>query len=215
MVNTTARRGAYCTAAALILLDLAYIVALATAGEPWTSPEAYGTAYKLTGMFPVFAGLTILIPYIVLLAAWHTLAQPQAKVWTLSALVFGGVFTAVTGTAYLIQILIVLPRIYSGNYLWLEALAFANDESIIWGLNYIGWLFLGVSKALLIGALGSSPRERLIKILLGVYFSASLLMVVGYALKNLLLQLPIIVCWFIIQPLIYILLGRYFSRLKS
>lgn len=63
MVNTTARRGAYCTAAALILLDLAYIVALATAGEPWTSPEAYGTAFKLTGMFPVFEGLTILIPY--------------------------------------------------------------------------------------------------------------------------------------------------------
>jgi hypothetical protein len=97
----------------------------------------------------------------------------------------------------------------------LEALAFADDESIIWGLNYIGWLFLGVSKALLIGALGSSPRERLLKILLGVYFSATLLMVVGYALRNLFLQLPIIVCWFIIQPLIFLLLGRYFSRLKS
>lgn len=149
-----------------------------------------------------------------LLAAWHTLAQPQAKVWTLSTWSLAGSSLLLQAQPTLFKSSSSSPG-YSGNYLWLEALAFADDESIIWGLNYIGWLFLGVSKALLIGALGSSPRERLLKILLGVYFSATLLMVVGYALRNLFLQLPIIVCWFIIQPLIFLLLGRYFSRLKS
>lgn len=208
-----ARNAAFLFAITLVILDLSYVVLMiSNSVVEWTGINDYAAEFRVLGLLPVFAGILILIPYIILCCSWHSILKGTNKIWSMIGSIFGGIFVAITGTTYLIQLIIVLPRITGGQLVGLENLVFANPKSVAWGLNNIGWFFLGLSTIFYMLVLGDTRLERRIRLLFGFYGVSSILLIVGYATDSIVLQLPIIFSWFLIQPMAYFMLSASFNK---
>ncbi|MGE5653663.1 MAG: hypothetical protein ACM3ZQ_05260 [Bacillota bacterium] len=198
----------------IILMDLSYVVLFrASPPQQWEGVAKYSQTFRVSSMLPVFAGLAVVPTYMFLCRYWGSLTNGVGRAWTRIGIAFSYLFAIISGSAYLVQLLVVLPRAQSGRLEGLEALIFANDRSLAWAANYWGWFFLGISAFCFAQSLTWSGVDRVIKLLLWIYAASSILLVLGYMLQNLPLQLPMVICWFTVQPLAYSLLGVRFDRL--
>lgn len=62
---------------------------------------------------------------------------------------FETAFAGLLGSLYFIQVGILLPALKQGNWHGLDQYAFANPNSIAWGLDHFAWSLLGVALLLM------------------------------------------------------------------
>jgi hypothetical protein len=105
--------------------------------------------------------------------------------------------------------------LYQGEAEGLEQLIFKNPRSIAFGINNFAWGFLlGVSLIFMAIIFQGSRLAIWIRWLLVVNGVGNLLLVPGYALDNLVLQLGAVFSWEIGLPIAMAMIAVYLKRLE-
>jgi len=98
---------------------------LGSAGGPESSSTPLGIVVLLTPS--LFLGSAFLL----LLVAVHQVARPERKVWSLAALAFGTVYTALISINYYVQLAWVAPRLAEGRTAGMEPFLFVPFDSFL------------------------------------------------------------------------------------
>jgi hypothetical protein len=141
--TATARRMGMSSAIAIVALGAAYVVTLAAGLWSLPSPQQpIGEPF-----FPILEILTILSapPMVVLMVSVHAWAPPQAKAYSLAALVFMGLLAAVTCGVHF-TVLTVGRQVGSAGQPLAPLLFSFAWPSIPYALDILAWdLFFGLS----------------------------------------------------------------------
>jgi hypothetical protein len=206
---------------------------LAPEAITWKSLEQFVADYRL---WPTLVVLTppfvVTLVYPVLVLAVHAVLPETRRPLTLIALVFAGVYTAVLGSAYWLQLTNVPWNILRGTPDRLAVWVVWNPASLFWSLETFGYFAMGVSGLFLGLALVAGTVPRLVRRTLiamgplGVLFLA-------VAFKDLVFEatgiynragaeivatvwaLSLVFAWVILFGFISFALARWFAGLRS
>jgi hypothetical protein len=115
---------------------------LGSAGGPESSSTPLGIVVLLTPS--LFLGSAFLL----LLVAVHQVARPERKVWSLAALAFGTVYTALISINYYVQLAWVAPRLAEGRTAGMEPFLFVPFDSFLYAVDILGYSFMSVATLL-------------------------------------------------------------------
>lgn len=198
----------------LIIINILYVIMLSTVNpSEWQGVKSYASSFKIIEFFPVVAGLLMLPFTILTMVSIHFALNEKTKIWSIIGVIFCIMFATITGIAYFTQIAVVLPSLIKGNYDGLEQLVFANNNSLMWALNYFGWGFLGLSTLFMSFVFNKDKLQTWVKRLFFLYGIFSSIALLGFLLDNLIMQLGLVFSWFFILPLSTSLLSIVFKKL--
>ena len=83
--------------------------------------------------------------FLLLLVAVHQVARPERKVWSLAALAFGTVYTALISINYYAQLVWVAPRLAEGRTAGMEPFLFVPFDSFLYAVDILGYGFMSVA----------------------------------------------------------------------
>ena len=86
--------------------------------------------------------------FLLLLAAIHQAAMPDRKIWSLSALAFGTIYTALISINYFVQLAWVAPRLAAGRTEGLAPFLFVPFDSFLYAVDILGYGFMSVASLL-------------------------------------------------------------------
>jgi len=160
--HESTRRLGYWSAIASTIFSLAYIVAqlaewsglLGSAGGAESSSTVLGLVLLLTPS--LFLGSAFLF----LLTAIHQAAAPDRKIWSLSALGFGTIYTALISINYFVQLAWVAPRLAAGRTERLAPFLFVPFDSFLYAVDILGYGFMSVATLLAARVFAGPGLER-------------------------------------------------------
>ncbi len=149
-VTPATKRIGYWAAVAATVCAIVYDVAqiaewmglLGSAGGPSSSSTPLGIVVLLTPS--LFLGSAFLL----LLVAIHQIAAPDRKVWSLGALAFGIIYTALISINYYVQLAWVAPRLAAGHTQGLAPFLFVPFDSFLYAVDILGYSFMSVATLL-------------------------------------------------------------------
>lgn len=135
------------SAVASTVFSVAYVVSqlaewfglLGSAGGPESSSTPLGIVVLLTPS--LFLGSAFLL----LLVAVHQIARPERRVWSLAALAFGTVYTALISINYYVQLAWVAPRLAANRTAGMEPFLFVPFDSFLYAVDILGYSFMSVA----------------------------------------------------------------------
>jgi len=160
-----ARRVGFWSAVCCLFFSLAYIFAqllewlgvLGSAGGPESSSTPFGLAILLT------PSLLLAPAFVVLMSALHSLAPPDRKVWSQTALAFAIIYATLVSPVYFVQLTLVAPRMASGDLEGIEFLIFVPYRSFLFAVDLLGYSFMSVATLFATFALPNVRLARLAK----------------------------------------------------
>lgn len=115
---------------------------LGSAGGPESVSTPLGIVILLTPS--LFLGSAFLL----LLVAIHAVAPVEWRVWSLAALVFGTIYTALISINYYVQLAWVGPRLADGRTAGMEPFVFVPFDSFLYAVDILGYSFMSVATLL-------------------------------------------------------------------
>lgn len=178
-------------------------LSLASPQEPIGYP--YVTLMELL-IFPLAVG------YLVSMAAIHVSARPEAKVYSLIALVFMTMLAAITTSVHFL-ILTVGPQIASTGVSWAPYVFSFTWPSILYALDILAWdWFFALSLASASFVFTGGKLERAVRVLLLVSAGLSLAGLVGVPLADMQLRNIGIIGYAVVSPIAFLLIAFVFGR---
>lgn len=199
----------------------------------WESFDQFVTDYRL---LPTLAILTppfvVTLAFPVLVLAVHAALPETRQPLTLVALVFAGVYTAVLGSAYWLQLTNVPWNILRGTTEGLAVWVAWNPASLFWSVETYGYFAMGVSGlflglALVAGTVPRRVRRALIAMgPLGVAFLAVAFKDLAFEAAGIydrngaevvatIWALSLVFAWVILVGFVSFALARWFADLRS
>ena len=129
------------------VFSLVYVVAqlaewvgwLGSAGGPESASTPFGLFVLLT------PSLALGSAFLVLVVSIHQLAAPDRKVWSLAAVAFATIYTALISIVYFVQLTLVAPRIAEGRIAGIEAFLFIPFDSFLYAVDILGYSFMSLA----------------------------------------------------------------------
>jgi hypothetical protein len=138
------------------------VAAFAAEAITWESLEKFASDYRvLPSLVILTPPFIVTLAFPVLVVAIHAVLPQARRPLTLVALVFAGVYTAVLGSAYWLQMTNVPWNILRGTTDGLAVWVAWNPASLFWSLETFGYFAMGVACVFLGAALvpGTVPRR--------------------------------------------------------
>jgi heme/copper-type cytochrome/quinol oxidase subunit 4 len=156
--------------------------------------------------------LCIVIPFVLLMLAFHHLAASEKQFWTHAALIFAIMYAVFVTPNYVVQLATVIPAKLSGTSDAIRVLE-QTPHSLFWDYDAMGYVFMGLATLAAIPALSRSGFERWVRMaFVANAFVIPLISVVyfypTYSSNLLFLGFP----WAITAPLSMLLLALLLGR---
>lgn len=107
--------------------------------------------------------LCIVVPFLLLMVAFHHLTAPDQRFWTHAALVFAIVYAVFVTANYVVQLATVLPAKLDGTVDAIRVLE-QTPHSLFWDFDAIGYIAMGLASLLAVPAVGRSGFERWVRV---------------------------------------------------
>lgn len=155
----------YWAAVFATVFSIAYIVAqlaewmgfLGSQGGPESLSTPMGIVLLLT------PSLLLGVSFVVLMAAVHSHASEERKIWSHVGLAFATVYLTLIGIVYFVQLTLVLPRMMRGELEGIEFLIFVPFDSFLYAVDILGYSFMSLSTLFAAMAFTASGFERTVR----------------------------------------------------
>jgi len=106
--------------------------------------------------------LCIVIPFLLVMLAFHHLTEPDRRFWTHAALIFTTLYATFVTANYVVQLATVIPAKLAGSY---EAVRILDQtpHSLFWDFDAIGYICMGLAILLAVPALDKTGTERWVR----------------------------------------------------
>lgn len=166
-------------------LNIAFTVALvALPGPAWRGMYEFTSDYNLLDLLPALFAFLLGPTIVVLFAAIHSSAPPEKRVLSQSALLFSGVYAALTGINYFVQMTVVRQHMQTGETAGLALFVMANPASVMLAVDMLGYFFLFLASLCAAPIFGTSRLNDAIRWLLAATGVLGLVGVIGYMVGN-------------------------------
>lgn len=196
----------------LIAFDIAFVGGTAPLAGGWVGIEAYARYHSPVDFVFSALGLPMVFMLLIVLAGVHHHSEGTSKVWSLLALVFGGMHATLLSVLGFLQVGVVWPALARGAAADVEALALANPYSLVQALYYFAWGLGGVAFLCTGLCLRAPGLQRLVGWLWLVNGLANLALVPLYVLQHDLLLYVAGPSWALGLPLAALLLAAIYRR---
>ena len=198
----------------LVSLNISFVImAIQVPAMDWQGIEVYSQTFQSISFLPQVFGLASIPAFILMLTSVHTNISKSRNLWSLAGLVFGTAFATLLGSLYFIQVAIVLPSLKDGTWGGLDQFAFANPQSLAWGLNHFAWSLLGFSLLSIAWVFEGDGLNRWIKWLCVLNGLANISLIFSFTFRIEALTLVIaLLSWVIALPSLSFLLALWFRR---
>lgn len=157
----------YWAAVLATVFTVAFVVlAVVFDGDEWKGIEDYARTFDTLQVIQLVPVLLLAPTVVVLLSSIHAVAPDSRKAFGMAGVVFSGVYAAIIGTNYMLQLLVVRLNVENFALEGLALLAMANPHSIFVSLETIGYGFFGLAMLFTSGAFSGKRRENWIRGLL-------------------------------------------------
>ena len=211
--TATARRLGMSSAVGVVLLSVAYTVTLAAGLLSLQSPDQpVGDPF-----FPLLEILIILLAPLVVavMVSVHAWTQPEAKTYSLAALVFMSLLAGVTCSVHFV-ILTVSRQIGSAGLPWLPLLFSFEWPSIPYALDILAWdLFFALSMLFAAPVFSGDRLQVSIRILMIVSGVLALAGMSGVVVGDMQLRMIGVVGYAGVFPVVALLLAILFRRTRA
>jgi len=156
--------------------------------------------------------LSIVVPFVLEMLAFHHLADGSKRFWTHAALVFTMLYAVFVTANYAVQLTTVIPAKIAGR---LEAVRILEQtpHSLFWNFDALGYISMGLATLVAVPALGRESPEKWVRrsflahaavtpLIAAVYFHPT------YSNALLFLGFP----WAITAPLFMLMLAMMLRR---
>lgn len=200
----------------LIIFNISYVAIVAlTMDTIWIDTTNYEMTFQIIEFVPQMVGFFMLPALLILYVSIHYLTKPEYRVWSFIGVIFCTGFVIVVLIIYFIEVGYVLPSLYQGVAEGLEPLIFKNPNSITYGVNNFAWGFLfGFSLISIAIVFQGNQLASWIRWLLVANGMGNLLLIPGYSLDNMVLQLGAVVSWVIGLPAVMAMIAIYLRGLE-
>jgi hypothetical protein len=201
-------------AVCLIALNISFVImAIQVPTTDWQGIEAYSQTFQSISFLPQVFGLASIPAFILMINSIHKNVHKSRNIWSLAGLSFGTAYATLLGSLYFIQVAIVLPSLNNGTWSGLDQFAFANPQSLAWGLNHFAWSLLGFSLLSIAWVFNGDSLNNWIKWLCALNGLANISLIFSFAFRVETLTLVIaLLSWVIALPGVSILLAFWFRR---
>ena len=136
----------------------------------WNGIEPYAAAYRATGgvitSLSFLAALILCPAYVVQIVGINRAHRPALGRLGRFGLTSAIVFSVLAGLNYVVQLTIVRNDILGGRTDGIEWLVFQNPSSLMLGLDFVGWFFLGLAFLSVVSLFRGTMLDRAIRYLL-------------------------------------------------
>jgi hypothetical protein len=200
-------------ALSVFVLGVAYAVVTALGFLSLESPQdPIGYPY-VTLMELLILPLAAL--YLVTMVAVHGYARPEARVYSLTALVFMTVLAAITTGVHFV-ILTVGPRLEATGLDWVPLVVSFTWPSILYALDILAWdWFFALSLLFAALVFTDGTLERAVRLLLIVSGVLSLAGLIGVPLADMGVRNVGVVGYAVVAPVAFLLIGILFGRTRA
>jgi hypothetical protein len=159
--------------------------------------------------FATVVGFLLTSSFLVVMACIHSYASEERKVFSLVGLSFAIIYATLISVNYFIQLTFVRQTTFD-----VSVFDMANNQSMMWVIEVLGYFFMGLSTLFAAPVFGSSKVESLVKWLFVANGILGILTPIAYALS-----LPIeillggLIAWDIVMPLATASLAYLFRRI--
>lgn len=182
--NLTSKVG-YWSAVLATGLNIAFTVALlAFPGPAWRGMYEFTSDYNLLDLLPAFFAFLLAPTIVALFAAIHHSTAPDKRVLSQLGVLFAGIYAALTGINYFVQMTVVRQHIMSGETAGLALFVMANPASLMAAVDILGYFFLFLASLCAAPIFGNGKVSIAIRWLLGATGVLGLLGVIGYMFDN-------------------------------
>jgi len=201
----------------LMIFNLSYVgIITSTMDISWVDATTYETSFQLIEFVPQMIGFLMLPTLLVLYVSIHLLTSKDKRVWSMCGVIFCAGFVIIVLSLYFIEVGYVLPSLYHGEVEGLDQVIFKNPRSIVFGINNFAWgWLLGVSLIFMGIVFQGSGLGNWIRWLLLANGIGNILLVPGYSVNNLALQLGAIISWLIGLPIAMIMIALHLRRMEK
>jgi hypothetical protein len=156
--------------------------------------------------------LCIVVPFLLVMLAFHYTTRPEKQFWTHGALLFSTIYAVFVTANYVVQLATVIPLNLSGASEAVQILE-QTPHSLFWNYDAIGYISMGLATLVAIPALENSGFERWVRASFLAHALVTPLITVVYFYPTfseglLLLGFP----WAITAPIFMILLALNLRR---
>jgi hypothetical protein len=217
---TSAAKAGFYGAIFTTVFTVAFILAAGFSGAvgQWEGVDSFMETYDQlrTGQILLSLSTLLLIPsFVTLMVGFHHFIDADGKVWSHIAVIWAGIYAAILGINYYLQITVVPSNVAAGNKEGLQLLAMTNFDSAFWSLEAIGYCFMGLSTLFAAFALKARGLERWIKTLLIINGILGLAGAIFWAARNMMVMMVGLGLWCLLFPVTTILLAIYFRRNRA
>jgi hypothetical protein len=200
-------------ALSVFVLGVAYAVVTALGFRSLASPQdPIGYPY-VTLMELLIIPLAVL--YLVTMVAVHAYARPEAKAYSLLALVFMTILAAITSSVHIV-VLTVGPRLAATGESWVPLVISFTWPSIVYVLDILAWdWFFALSLLSASLVFRGGTLERAVRILLLISGGLSLAGLAGVPLGDMQVRNVGVVGYAVVAPVAFLLLGVLFGRTQT
>jgi len=106
--------------------------------------------------------LCIVVPFLLVMLAFHYTTRPEKQFWTHGALLFSTIYAVFVTANYVVQLATVIPLNLSGASEAVQILE-QTPHSLFWNYDAIGYISMGLATLVAIPALENSGFERWVR----------------------------------------------------
>lgn len=172
-------------------------------------------SYPLDEILIYGTSLGIVVPFLLLMLAFHYLTRPDKRFWTHGALLFSTIYAVFVTANYVVQLATVIPANLAGDAAAIRVLE-QTPHSLFWNFDAIGYIAMGFAALIAVPALEETGFERRVRASFLAHALVTPLIAVVYFYPTfsealLMLGLP----WAITAPLFMIMLSLALRRRQA
>lgn len=160
--------GFWAAVLAVTFTVLFVVLAVAFASGEWGGIEDYARDFDTLQMFQLIPVLLLAPTVVALITSIHTVAADSRKVFSMTAVVFSGIYAAIIATNYMLQLFVVRLNVVNNDLEGLSLLVMGNPHSVFVALETIGYGFFGLVMLAAAMVFGGGKLENWIRNLLVV-----------------------------------------------
>lgn len=195
------------------------VAVLATSAITWPTYEQFIASYSplptLVVLTPPFL-VTLIFP--VLAVSIHAMVSEARQPFALLGLVFAGVYTAVLGAGYWMQLTFIPQSLQEGNTAGLALWVLWHPRSFFWSIESFGYFSMGIAGMFLGLACKATPLSPRARSGLMAMFPLGIVFMINEALGNYPLGGPVsitlVFAWVILFAFVAFSLARMFAGLR-
>ena len=207
--------GFWAAVLAITFTVLFVVLAITFPSGEWRGIEDYARDFDSLQMFQLIPVLLLAPTVVALITSIHTVAADSRKVFSMTAVTFSGIYAAIVGTNYMLQLFVVRLNVVNNDLEGLSLLAMGNPHSVFVALETIGYGFFGLVMLSAAMVFGGGRLERWIRSVLVVSGVTGIVGAVAAPLSQDLLTLigfSLSLMAFLVAA---VLVGLFFRRLRS